>query len=328
MIRYLLAIVLFALCAGSALAAGFAPPMAGGPVPVTVLIYVLDLDSIDSAEQVFTANVYLEYTWSDPRLVHDGDGPVFKGMDEIWQPNLQVLNQQKLWSTFPERFEVFPDGRVRYRQRVWGDFSQPLDLRDYPADHQALNIQLVAAGLTPDQVELVPSSEGGRAISADLSVADFEITGSEVVVEPYNPLGSSRGASSIRSTYFASRKIGYFIVKVILPLMLIVVMSWSVFWIDPSESGTQIGVATTSMLTLIAFRFAVDASLPKISYLTRLDAFILASTALVFLSLFEVVTTSRLAKTGRLEQAVAWDRWSRLVFPAAFVAVTVWSFAA
>jgi hypothetical protein len=62
-------------------------------------------------------------------------------------------------------------------------FAPPPDLRDYPADHQTLTIQLVTAGLTSDQVELVPSSEGGRAISADLSVADFDITGSEVVVE-------------------------------------------------------------------------------------------------------------------------------------------------
>jgi hypothetical protein len=52
-------------------------------------------------------------------------------------------------------------------------------------------------------------------------------------------------------------------VKVILPLILIVAMSWIVFWIDPEESGIQISVAITTMLTLIAYRFAVGADLPK-----------------------------------------------------------------
>ena len=319
-------LVLLVACACSAFAAELTPPPGDGPVPVTALVYLLDVDSIDSARQIFTANVYLEYNWKDSRLQHDGNGPVMRSMQEIWHPHLQILNQQKLTSTFPENLEVFPDGRVRYRQRVWGDFAQPMDLRDYPKDDQEISIQLVAAGLTPDQVELVPSSEVEHAISSDLSIADFEITGSEQVAELYQSISTSRASASIRSTWFASRKTGYFLVKVILPLILIVMMSWSVFWIDPSQGGIQISVATTTMLTLIAFRFAVGASLPKISYLTRMDTFIMTATVLVFLTLFEVVLTSRLASTGKLERALLIDRWARLIFPAALVIVAYLSF--
>ncbi len=321
--KMLVLALLFVLAAGGVIAADLTIPPSDGPFPVTVLVYMLDIDEIDSSQQTFTANVFLKYEWNDPRLAHEGDGPVIKATDEIWHPHLQILNQQKLWKTFDEHFEVFPDGHVRYRQRVWGDFSQPMDLRDYPADDQVLTVQLVSTGHTPDQVELVASTEAVHAISDSLSVTDFDITGSEVVVEPYSPMDSGRGVASIRSSFFANRKVGYFIVKVIIPLILIVMMSWAVFWIDPVEGGTQIGVATTTMLTLIAFRFAIDTSLPKISYLTRLDTFVMASTVLVFLSLFEVVITSRLAKTGRHERAMRLDQWSRLIFPGAFVALTV-----
>ncbi len=315
--------LLLVLAAGGVFAADLTVPPSDGPFPVTVLVYMLDVDDIDSSKQTFTANVFLRLNWTDPRLAHEGEGPVIKTMDEIWHPQIQIINQQKLWKTFPEHLEVHPDGGVHYRQRYWGDFSQPMDLRDYPADDQVLTVHVAAAGYSPDQVELVASTEAKHAISADLSVTDFDITGSEVVVEPFSPMDSGPGIASIRSSYFASRKVGYFVVKVIIPLILIVMMSWSVFWIDPAEGGTQIGVATTTMLTLIAFRFAIDTSLPKISYLTRLDTFVMASTVLVFLGLFEVVITSRLAKTGRHERAMRLDRWSRLIFPGAFVAVTV-----
>jgi len=77
------------------------------------------------------------------------------------------------------------------------------------------------------------------------------------------------------------------------------------------------------MLTLIAFRFASDSGLPRISYLTRLDTFIMASTVLVFLSLFEVILTSKMAKTGHHQQALVFDRWSRILFPGAFVCVVL-----
>ncbi len=305
------------------------PPPArddGGAVPISVLVYVLDLDEVDSSQQTFTANVFLRFEWDDPRLVHEGPGPIHVGLNDIWQPRFQVLNQQKVWKTFPEVLEVAPDGHVTYRQRVWGHFSQPLQLHDYPADEQVLSIELVSAGFGPDVIRLIPAPESKPGIAADLSIADFDVTGTGVFVGDFKPLASGRSMASYRADYIVQRKTGYFVVKVIIPLMLIVMMSWAVFWIDPAEAGTQIGVATTTMLTLIAFRFAIDTSLPKISYLTRLDTFVMASTVLVFLSLFEVVATSRLAKTGHHERAMAFDRWSRLLFPGAFVIVIVLAF--
>ena len=111
-----------------------------------------------------------------------------------------------------------------------------------------------------------------------------------------------------------------------MPLLLIVAMSWIVFWIDPSESGTQVSVAITSMLTLIAYRFAVSSDLPKVSYLTRLDDFIMFSTLLVFVTLIEVVFTTIMAKTGQIEKARVVDRWARWVFPLGFGSVAVASF--
>jgi hypothetical protein len=118
----------------------------------------------------------------------------------------------------------------------------------------------------------------------------------------------------------------HYVVKVIVPLMLIVAMSWVVFWIDPKESGSQIGVAVTTMLTLIAYRFAVGAELPNIHYLTRMDLFLLGSTVLVFTSLLEVVITSSLAGRDHLEGARSVDRWARWLFPLAFVWLTVYAF--
>jgi hypothetical protein len=113
--------------------------------------------------------------------------------------------------------------------------------------------------------------------------------------------------------------------KVILPLFLIVLMSWSVFWIDPSSAGTQIAVATTSMLTLIAYRFAIDSQVPKVSYLTKMDQFIVVGTVLVFLTLMQVVLTSRLAQLGREKLAKRIDRFSRLIFPGMFVVALILS---
>jgi len=121
----------------------------------------------------------------------------------------------------------------------------------------------------------------------------------------------------------ASRSMQHYILKVILPLVLIVIMSWTVFWIDPSEGGSQIGVAVTSMLTLIAYRFAIDTQLPRLPYMTRLDAFILISTLLVFLSLIEVLLTTILDNKQQIERAKTIDRYCRVIFPVIFAVASV-----
>jgi gamma-aminobutyric acid receptor subunit beta len=119
--------------------------------------------------------------------------------------------------------------------------------------------------------------------------------------------------------FHATRLGQYYLLKVILPLLLIVMMSWTVFWIDPTNGGPQISVAVTSMLTLIAYRFAIGSEVPKLPYLTRLDAFILASSILVFLSLIEVMLTTKLATDNRIDLARTIDRRCRIFFPLTFI---------
>jgi hypothetical protein len=73
------------------------------------------------------------------------------------------------------------------------------------------------------------------------------------------------------------------------------------------------------MLTLIAYRFAIGATLPQISYLTRLDLFIAFSTLLIYASLITVVVTAALSNKGKPEAASNIDRVSRWGFPLFFV---------
>lgn len=70
--------------------------------------------------------------------------------------------------------------------------------------------------------------------------------------------------------------------KIIVPLCLIVAMSWVPRWMDPKEIGTNLAISTTSFLTLVAYLFATTSLLPKVVYFTRIDGFILLSTFMVW----------------------------------------------
>jgi hypothetical protein len=98
-------------------------------------------------------------------------------------------------------------------------------------------------------------------------------------------------------------------------------MAWTVFWLDPSQLGPQLGVSTASVFSFVAFQVRLAELLPGVSYLTRIDRFILGSTALVFLAFGEAILTGTLAASGRTELARRIDRWARWVYPALFAVV-------
>jgi hypothetical protein len=290
-----------------------------GPTTVYLSVWVVDVDEVKTAEQSYDANVYFEFRWNDPRLANKNNEVISKKLAEIWNPRIQIVNQQKIFSTLPDIVEIRSNGDVVCRQRVWGSFSQPLQLRDFPFDQHNFTIQLVAVGHGPEEISLVQDPDVASGISENLSVADFDVLHWKAEAGEFKMTPNDVPTAGFSFSFESKRRTGYFIIKVIFPLILIVAMSWVVFWIDPKESGTQISVAITTMLTLIAYRFAIDTSLPKVSYLTRLDYFVLASTILVYASLLEVIVTSSYASANKIDLARSIDRWARGIFPLVFM---------
>ena len=76
---------------------------------------------------------------------------------------------------------------------------------------------------------------------------------------------------------YIERKHGYYIFKVILPIVLILMICWSVVWIHPRELESRLTITIVCLLSLIAYNFVIDAELPKLEYLTVLDWIILIS---------------------------------------------------
>lgn len=302
------------------------PGVKKGPTKVSVGMWLLDIDSIDSSAQNFVANFFVMLSWNDQRLAHSSRRNMTYDVTRIWTPRVQVANEIGLVRrTMPEVVDVAPDGTVVYRQRYVGPFSQPLNLNKFPFDTQTFRLHLITPGSSSAEIKFVRNQnwidEGipmAAGIAKNISLPDWKIESYRTDRLPY-VVAKGADVAGFAFDFVAKRDSGYYVWKVILPLLLIVLMSWSVFWIDPSSAGTQIAVATTSMLTLIAYRFAIDTQVPKVSYMTKMDQFIVVGTVLVFLTLMQVVLTSRLAQTGREVLAKRIDRVSRWAFPCVFV---------
>jgi len=305
------------------------PDPEGVPTKVTVGIYVIDLMAVDDLRQTFTGDFFAILSWEDPRLALDPDdklGPprIFQ-MDEIWWPEMMIINERNLDTYYNDIFRVDSKGHVDYIQRFQGELTTNLALQDFPFDSQTLKIKMASIRYTPEEVELVMDAKrsGSRGT---FSIPGWTVGDTEVQVTTEYIEVQDRHLARIDLVGEVKRHTGYYIIKALLPLLLIMFMAWAVFFIPPSSLGPQIGVPTSSIFALFLFMHRISQLLPRISYLTRMDRFILGAITLVFLTLAEAIFTSVLAIKEKGELARKIDRWARFVYLALLVFVLVYAF--
>lgn len=301
-----------------------------GPTTVHFFLFVLDIDAIEDANQSFSANVYVRLRWTDKRLADPGGATRQMPLEEVWNPKVLLANRVGILpAALPQVVEVKPDGAVQYRQRYTGQLSQPLNLSEFPMDKHTFMIQFISTAYTADQLEFVPDVARaglpivGGGIARELSLPDWEMLSHEVLPLTYSPFeGLQMAGFAFR--FEAERYRAYFLWQVLLPLAVVVAMSWAPFWVQRDNVGVRLGVATSSILTLIALRFVLANLLPRLPYMTRMDHFTVGSTLLVFLALIAVVSTAYLSDNHREAQARRIDLWARAAFPAAFLLLLGW----
>lgn len=303
---------------------GARPDPEGTPTQVKIGVYVTDIMRIDDNRQNFTANVRISARWIDHRLADPTINEIRKiKTEDIWNPLLLLVNQEDVKKHFTDSAFVDPEGYVFFAQRYIGTFTVPLDLKDFPLDKHKLYIETLSY-FSPEEVSFI-IDESMTGWSETLSIPDWIVSEGEIKVNNVVNPELKKDISEIIFSFSIKRRLGFYFWKIIIPLSLIVIMSWGVFWIDPSRLEAQIGLSATTFLTLFAFQFAIAALLPKIAYLTRMDRFTMLCSVLVFLALIEAVTTSYYVKKDKIEKAEKLDRFSKWAFPIAFAGT--WYFA-
>jgi len=308
---------------------GERPPGHGEPTIVEVGIYIFDIDEIDDVNQRFTVDMFIAAHWFDSRLAlpePERKGQTrFKSLDDIWTPRILVLNDRGLTSQLRSGVEVDDLGNVKFQNRLSGELATNLEFQEFPFDVQRLTIDIVSYAYTADEMQF-------SANSAIISETDkFSIEGwklDNVQPEVGAFVTPHDGTKLPRLTYVieATRDSDYYVLTMLVPMSLIIFMAWTVFWLQPNIVPPRIAISTASIFSLLALGVSIRLGLPKVSYLTRADIFVLGCTLMVFLALGVAVIGSRWASSDRVEQALKANAVARWVYLLLFVVVAYTAF--
>lgn len=271
---------------------------------------------------------YLDTSWTDPGLALKPGEPR-RGVrryrpGQIWAPALEFVNAvEQVVAEREGDLYVDDQGGVSQRIRFSHKFQSAFDLRRFPFDHQVLRI--VVAPFDPFAKDLDLVVDPGRVGRLpEASVTDWEINRVDARVAA---AGGDPAGKEFLFEIGVARRSTFYVWRVLLPMTLLVVASWTVFWFDVSGLQPQISTGLAILLSFVTFNYAIDFSLPKVAYLTLIDRHTLTSFGFVLSVTFAVTALHLIYRRSGVERAERLQARARWAFPAAYLIAVLASWA-
>jgi hypothetical protein len=258
-----------------------------GPVVVQARFDFYDINEINDGLETLEFTGVLTLKWHDPRQAFDPDvvgvdEKVFQGsfqFDEIspgWYPQVVLVNESGLYEQSGVVLRVQHDGTSTLIETLNAAAETEFNMRRFPFDAHRLEAVFEVPGFDKDEVLLQVESDGTSSLASEVRIPQWVITGVSASVRdrPTSYAGRRGVSSAFVVSVDVQREPFYTIRLVILPLIVIVLLSFSVFWMDRSSLGDRLSVSFIGILTGVAYLLLTSEQLPHISYFTLMHGFL------------------------------------------------------
>lgn len=307
------------------------PPPSDGPIVIHAGFQLLDINTIDDQAETFEFSGILTLRWKDPRQAFD---PAVEGVktkyfqgnyqfNELspgWYPEVVLLNVAGTFEKSGVLFRVDSDGTSTLVESVNAVAKTRLNLRRYPFDRQQLKVGFAVLGYS-DQELVMDAMPMADLDLTKIRVPQWELqkVGNRVSKGSVTALQGAEGPSTFVIEIDLRRRFMFVMRLVVLPLFLVVALSWSVFWMGRSSIGDRMSVSFVALLTVVAYQIVLGDFLPRIAYLTIINLFLNFSFILVCATILFNLIIGELDRSGRTETGNRLDIRCRRIFPIAYI---------
>ncbi|KAK3100691.1 hypothetical protein FSP39_023858 [Pinctada imbricata] len=104
--------------------------------------------------------------------------------------------------------------------------------------------------------------------------------------------------SFLKADFHLIRRIGYYLIQMYIPSLLIVMLSWVSFWLNVNSVPGRVSLGVLSVLTISTQSSTVNASLPRVSYIKAIDIWMTTCLIFVFAALLEFSVANVISRRG------------------------------
>ncbi len=303
-------------------------PILQEPFEVKVGVRLQQITGIDQKAENYGAVVSIRLEWDDPRLAFSPDScncrfKLFtqKDFDKFialtgggW-PEFTLFNQQNNRWTQNRLVVVDPDGHATYFERFTTTFQAPdFDFRQFPFDTQQFFIRVDS--LFGEEFARFSDLAEFTQVGDELGEEEFYVTHHDTeITSETATTGSVASRYSFR--FIAKRHLAFYILRIFVPLGLILLVSWFTFFLR--DYTKRIEATSANLLVFVAFNFTIGGDLPRLGYLTFMDAILVAAFAFsVFVVVFNVFL-KWLELNKHRDRADRIDRFMIWLYPLGYV---------
>ena len=303
------------------------PPNANGVTQVDIGLYVIDISNVNSVENTYRLEGLIDLVWCDRRLGDNSEAQqnqiyleedAEEKIGRIWWPSVTFTNEVGEYFRKNEELIIFANGTVQYREKFSVELKSFFDLTKFPFDEQTLKVEIESFAWDEDSVKL-KVDEQKIGFNSHLNLPEWEIGALETQIEANSEIRSQVPFSKFLMQIKLIRKPGFYLWKVLIPLIILVIISWSVFWMAEESLADRISFSLTGILTVVAYQFLISENLPNISYLTLMDAILSLSFVAIALTVAENIVVDWLNTENLKFLAIKVDRICQFAFPTVYV---------
>ena len=196
---------------------------------------------------------------------------------------------------------VIKDGsELTYKSKSVYKIKNEFNLQNFPFDKQTLRIFLRQDETPIDEDRFLVSSYTMRKAEEFKnlnSIQGWNITNVNMDYKIYDHPLKEQYFDGFELVLEIERKSRYYVFKIILPIILILIVCWSAVWIKPKDLESKLTITIVCLLSLIAYNFVIDKDLPKLEYLTVMDYIILISYIYATIPTFLSIITNNFINT-------------------------------
>lgn len=316
------------------------PPIQDGPVVVQAYIKLDEIDEINDDDETFEFAAITVLEWHDPRQAFDPavagvNEKIFEGYYEYeeiftgWNPQFVLINESGMYEKNGVILKVQADGTSTLIEKLNATAEMKLDMRKFPFDNQHLEAVFQVLGYDKDEVLIKVKSVETNVLQNRFQLPQWNIVDVNTSVRELSEVyGKGESVSSaLVLSIDVERKSFYVVRLVIIPLIVIVLLSFSVFWMDRSSLGDRLNVSFIGILTGVAYYLVTSDQLPRISYFTLIHAFLNLSFLIMVATVVINLVVGGLDKKGKIELGDRVDSSCRWVFPLVYFGLLLLMFA-
>ncbi len=259
-------------------------------------IYAVNVYNIEPSSNTYYVDFYTWFKWKGE-------------IDPI--ANLEFTNGVEDWGMTQvpgyENPEKLADGSQYQIVRVEGRFVQPFVLTRYPLDEQRLAITMENSVYPSNQLVYI-ADQTDSGYSPDLTLPGWRFKGFKVdsLLHEYgsrfgDPRPGATTYAALRSEIEIARPLSFFVWKLLLPLLIVLISSWGAHLLAPVYVDARILMPVTALLTTVFLQQSYSAALPDVGYLVLLDKIYALAYVLIIAALMETIITADWIKSGNAE---------------------------